>query len=55
MTGQRQISFVLAERILELLEESGASEPEKYAALEAARAVIPVLPNASCSVEANEG
>jgi hypothetical protein len=54
VTGQRHISLVLAERILDLMEESGASETEKHAALGAARALIPVLPNASCSVEANE-
>ena len=52
VTGQRHISLVLADRILDILEESGASETEKYAALEAARAIVPVLPNASCSIEA---
>jgi hypothetical protein len=54
VTGQRHIALVLADRILEILEESGASEAEKHAALGAARAIIPVLSNASCSVEANE-
>ena len=49
----RQISLLLADRIIELLQESGASEAEKHAALEVARAVVPVLPNASCSVEKN--
>ena len=54
MTGQRNIALVLADRILEILEESGASEAERYCALEVAKAIVPVLPNASCSVEANE-
>jgi hypothetical protein len=51
---QGHISVVLANRILEVLEDSGATEPEKYAALEVARAVVPVLPNASCSIERSE-
>jgi hypothetical protein len=54
VTGQRHISMVLGERILALLEESGASETERHAALDVARAIVPVLPNAACSVEANE-
>ena len=51
---QQYLSLILAERIIEVFEESGASEPEKYAALDVARALVPVLPNASCSVENNE-
>ena len=54
MTGQH-ISLLLAEQIVKILSESGASEAERYAALEVARALVPVLPNASCSVEANDG
>jgi hypothetical protein len=54
VTGQRHISLMLADRILELLQESGASEAERYCALEVAKAIVPVLPNASCSIEANE-
>jgi hypothetical protein len=51
VTGQRHISLVLADRILELLQESGASEAERYCALDVVRAIVPVLPNASCSVD----
>lgn len=51
--GQRHISLLLADRIIELLQDSGASEAQQYSALDVARAIIPVLPNASCSVEAN--
>lgn len=47
----RHISIVLAEKIISILEESGASEAERHVALAVARAMIPVLPNASCSVE----
>jgi hypothetical protein len=54
MTGQRHISLVLADRILDVLEESGATEAEKYCALDVAKAIVPVLPNSSCSAEANE-
>jgi len=50
VTGQH-ISLLLAERILKIFEESGASEAEKHAALGVVRAVVPVLPNASCSVD----
>lgn len=49
--GSRHISLLLADRILDLLEESGASETEKHAALAVVRAIVPVLPNASCSTE----
>lgn len=49
----QHISLVLAERIIDLLAESGASEAEKHVALEVAKAMVPVLPNASCSAEAN--
>lgn len=54
VTGQRHISLLLADQILKLLEDSGASEAEKHAALGVVRAVVPVLPNASCSVENND-
>jgi hypothetical protein len=50
----RYLALMLAERILEMLEESGASEAERHAALEAAKAFVPVLPNAACSVESRE-
>ena len=43
--------LLLAEKIIELLNESGASEAEKHAALGVVRAVVPVLPNALCSIE----
>jgi hypothetical protein len=49
----KHISLALAEDILNLLEESGASEAEKHVALEVAKAMVPVLPNASCSIELN--
>ena len=52
VTGQH-ISLLIAEKILRVFEESGASEAEKYAALDVVRSLVPVLPNASCSVEAN--
>ena len=51
MTGQRYMPLLLAEKIIELLNESGASEAEKHAALGVVRAVVPVLPNALCSIE----
>ena len=56
MTGQeaRHISIILGEKILELLVQSGASETERHAALDVARAIVPVLPNASCSIEKAE-
>jgi hypothetical protein len=54
VTGQRHISLLLADRILEVLQDSGASEAEKYSALEVVRAIVSVLPNASCSVETND-
>lgn len=38
------ISMILAEKILTLLEESGAAEIEKLAALDIARSVVPVSP-----------
>jgi hypothetical protein len=53
VTGQRHISILLAEKIIQALEESGASEAEKHVALEVVKALVPVLPNASFSVEAN--
>jgi hypothetical protein len=43
---------LLAEKIVEVLEESGASETERHVALEIAKALVPILPNASCSIEA---
>lgn len=52
--NSRSISLLLADRILDVLEESGASEAEKHAALAVVRAIVPVLPNASCSGEAND-
>jgi hypothetical protein len=54
VTGQRHISLVLADRILLLFEESGASEAERLSALDVVRALVPVLPNASCSGEATD-
>jgi hypothetical protein len=55
VTGQpRYLSLLVAERIIEVLNESGASEAEKHVALEVAKAMVPVLPNASCSAEAND-
>ena len=55
VTGQQNhISLLLANRILEVFEESGASEAEKHAALAVVRAIVPVLPNATCSVERNQ-
>lgn len=51
--GQRHISLLLADQIIDILQDSGASEAEKYSALDVARAVVPVLVNA-CSVEAND-
>lgn len=54
VTGQH-ISLLIAEKILRVFEESGASEAEKYAALDVVRSLVPVLPNASCSVEAKFG
>ncbi|MGB8030673.1 MAG: hypothetical protein WCF30_13550 [Terracidiphilus sp.] len=55
VTGQKtHISLQLANRILEMFEESGASETERHAALAVVMAMVPVLPNASCSVEKNE-
>ncbi len=55
VTGQqpRYLPLMLAERIIEALNESGASEAEKHAALAVVRAMVPVLPNASCSIEKN--
>ncbi len=50
MTGQH-ISLLIAEKIVKVFEESGASEAERHAALEVAKAMVPVLPNASCSIE----
>lgn len=44
VTGQRHISILLAEKILGMLEESGASEAERHVALEIARAIVPVFP-----------
>ena len=38
----KYISMALADKILQLLEESGASEAEKLVALDVARAVVPV-------------
>jgi hypothetical protein len=54
VTGQRPISLVLAEQIIAMFEESGASEAQRYSALEVVRAIVSVLPNASCSVETND-
>ena len=41
---EKLISLILAEKILSILSESGATEIEKLAALDAAKAIIPVLP-----------
>jgi hypothetical protein len=54
VTGHRPISLVLAEQILDMFEESGASEAQMYSALDVVRSLVPVLPNASCSIEAND-
>ncbi len=53
MEGTRHISVLLAEKITEFMREAGASETQMFAALEIARALVPVLPNASCSPEQN--
>jgi hypothetical protein len=53
--NSRHISLLLADRILDVLEESGASEAEKHSALAVVRAIVPVLPNASCSAESTVG
>lgn len=50
----RHISLVLADQIIELLQGSGSTEAERYVALEVARALVPVMPNASCSAEDKE-
>lgn len=49
--AKRCLALELADRILEVLEESGASETEKYAALGVVRNVVPILPGATCSAE----
>lgn len=41
MANQKYISLILAEKIVQLLDESGATEVQKVAAIEAARAIIP--------------
>ena len=50
---ERHISIVLAERIVELLQESEASEAQRLMALDVAKVLVPVLPKASYSPEAN--
>jgi hypothetical protein len=56
VTGQRPryLAFLLAEKLIDTLNESGASESEKHAALAVVRAMVPVLPNASCSADRND-
>ena len=38
----KYLSLILAEKIIELLDESGANEVQKLAALDAARAIVQV-------------
>jgi hypothetical protein len=45
----KYISMILADKIIKLLEDSGASESQKMAALQIARAVVPVSDGSSCS------
>jgi len=42
-TDQESLVLILVSRITRLLDESGASEIEKLAALDASKAIIPVL------------
>ena len=37
----KYLSLILAEKVIEILEESGATEVQKLAALDIARAIVP--------------
>jgi hypothetical protein len=37
------LSWILAEKIVSMLQDSGASEIEQLAAIDAARAIVPVM------------
>jgi hypothetical protein len=50
----RYLSLILAEKIVALLDESGATECQKLAALDAAKAIVPVSLGAICTM-AEEG
>ena len=43
MDQKRYISLILAEKVISILEDSGAKQSEKFAALEVARAMVPFL------------
>ena len=43
----RHISILLGEKIIQLFDDSGASEIEKLAALAVAKAIVPVSPNSA--------
>lgn len=43
----KYLSLILAEKIIEMLDESGATEVQKLAALDAAKAIVPVSAGSS--------
>jgi hypothetical protein len=50
----KYISMVLADKILSILEESGAKGSEKHAALEIVRALVPFTPGGVMDAERDD-
>ncbi len=50
----KYLSMILAEKLLQVLDESGASEIQKLVALQVARAVVPVSTGSVCAIYEEE-
>ena len=49
MSETKLLPLILAERIVDLLNDSGASEAEKLVAVAVVKALIPILPGSVCA------